>query len=242
MRATSYAIILTYCLCLESKSGLVSPTYQEGSASIAPSSGRLEAEIRQFEEGDAKQMPQPGGIVFVGSSSIRGWDVAHLFADLGTPVIRRGFGGSQLCDSVYYADRIVTKYHPRTIVLYAGDNDLSAGKSPERVLADFKAFVAKVRATLPTTKIVYIGIKPSIARWKLIEKIRETNRLIREEIDRDHSLVFVDVEPVMLGPDGLPRRELFGRDGLHMNSLGYRIWVERVRPHLVSGEPGTDAT
>lgn len=242
MRAWIGCILLASCLHPAPILGLNSSHAQDESASIKPSSDRLEAEIRKFEEADAKRMPGPGGVVFVGSSSIRGWDIARSFADLGVPAIRRGFGGSQLSDSVYYADRIVTKYRPRVVVLYAGDNDLAAGKSPGQVLADYKAFVAKVRAAQPGVRIVYIGIKPSIARWKLIDKIREANRLISEEIGKDPSLVFVDVEADMLGLDGRPRRELFGRDGLHMSPFGYQLWTAKVRPHLGPAKQAPDAS
>jgi hypothetical protein len=136
------------------------------------------AEIRKFEEADAASPPAPGGVLFVGSSSIRLWTtLADDFP--GVPVINRGFGGSRIAHSTRYADRIVIPYKPRTIVFYAGDNDLAGGLSPEQVLADYKAFVATVRAALPETRILFISIKPSTARWKLVEQIREANRLVR---------------------------------------------------------------
>jgi lysophospholipase L1-like esterase len=120
------------------------------------------------------------------------------------------------------------------VVLYAGDNDLAAGKSPEQVLADYRQFVAKVHAALPKTRIVYIAVKPSLARWKLIEKVRTTNGLIQQAAAGDPRLVFIDVEKPMVGPDGKPRPELFLRDGLHLNAEGYRIWADLVRPHLTT--------
>ena len=87
------------------------------------------------------------------------------------PVLNRGFGGSQIADSVHFAERIIVPYRPRTIVFYAGDNDLASGKTPEQVLADFKAFVSKVRASSPEAEIIYVGIKPSIKRWNLIATV-----------------------------------------------------------------------
>jgi lysophospholipase L1-like esterase len=192
--------------------------------------GRYEAAIRAFEEQDQKQPPPTEGILFIGSSSIRGWNLEPYFPDL--PVINRGFGGSQISDSVAFAERIVLPYRPKVIVLYAGDNDVAAGKSPERVLADYKAFVAQVRRSLPKTRIVFIAIKPSIARWKLVDKIRQANGLIREVTEKDPGQVFVDVDPPMIGSDGTPKKELFKADGLHLNDTGYKLWAELVRPHL----------
>ena len=191
---------------------------------------RWEPAIRAFEAKDARQPPAQNGIVFIGSSSIVGWDLKASFPDL--PVINRGFGGSQLADSVRYAERIVIPYRPRIVVLYAGDNDLAAGKSPRQVADDFQAFVKKVHAALPETRIVYIAIKPSIKRWHLIEAIREANRRIAATVQADQRLVFIDLEPVMLGPDGKPRADLLKADGLHPNAACYKLWAELLRPYL----------
>jgi lysophospholipase L1-like esterase len=191
---------------------------------------RWESAIAAFEARDKKKPPPKDGILFVGSSSIVGWDVAKSFP--GLPVINRGVGGSQIADSVRYAERIVLPHRPKIVVFYAGDNDLAAGKSPQQVAADYRAFVKKVHDALPKTRIVYVGIKPSIARWKLVDKVREANSLIRGAVEKDPRLVFVDVEKPMLGADGKPRGELFKPDGLHMNADGYKVWNELVGPHL----------
>lgn len=195
---------------------------------------RWESDIAAYEAMDRKSPPVQDGIVFIGSSSVRLWDVRKSFPDL--PVVNRGFGGSQLADSVRYADRILIPYRPKTVVLYAGDNDLAAGKSPEQVLADYKAFAAKVHGALPDTRIVYVAVKPSPKRWALIEKMRETNRLIRAAAEQDPRQVFVDVEKPMLTAEGQPRAELYRPDELHLNEEGYKLWTELVRPHLEKKE------
>jgi lysophospholipase L1-like esterase len=121
------------------------------------------------------------------------------------------------------------------IVLYAGDNDLNAGKTPEEVADDFRAFVSKVRSKLPETRILYIAIKPSIKRWSIVDKGRETNRRIAEAIEAlgDSRVELVDLGGSMLGSDGKPRAELFVADGLHLSDAGYRLWAEALRPQLV---------
>jgi len=118
------------------------------------------------------------------------------------------------------------------VVLYAGDNDLGSGKTPQKVFDDYRRFVDVIHGALPKTKILYLGIKPCKARWKLIDKVRETNRLIAEFAAKDSRLVFIDVEKPMLGADGMPRPELFKSDNLHLNAEGYRLWAGLVGPHL----------
>jgi len=191
---------------------------------------RWEKTIQRFEEQDARQAPPKNAVLFLGSSSIVGWDLGEWFP--GVEAINRGFGGSEIADSVRFAGRIVTPYEPRVIVFYAGDNDVARGKTPEQVLADFRRFVSKVHADLPKTRIVFVAIKPSIRRWQLVDKMRRANAMIREVCEADERLVFVDVDPPMIGPDGKPKEELFRDDGLHLNAAGYRLWSDLVGPHL----------
>jgi lysophospholipase L1-like esterase len=212
---------LSYALCLWS--GLASWTL------AAEPADRWEPAIRKFEEADRQSPPAPGQVVFVGSSSIVGWKLAESFPDI--PAINRGFGGSQLADSAHYADRIVSPYKPRVVVLYAGDNDLAAGKKPEAVRDDYKKFVAAVRGRLPDVKIVFIAIKPSPKRWSLADQAKEANRLIRAEM-KDPKQNFVNVWPYMIGTDGNPRRELYVQDELHMTPEGYKVWAALLRRHI----------
>jgi lysophospholipase L1-like esterase len=193
---------------------------------------KWEKDIAAFEAADAKNPPPKDAVLFVGSSSIRLWDLKESFPDRRT--INRGFGGSEIADSVRYAKRIVIPYRPRVVVFYAGDNDIAGGKSPQRVLADFKQFVELVHGELPKTKIIYIGIKPSIKRWTLIDRIREANRLIRQHVAAEESdkLVFLDIERPMLGDDGKPRAVFLQDDGLHLNQAGYKIWTKLLRDEI----------
>jgi lysophospholipase L1-like esterase len=187
------------------------------------------ATIDKFTQGDVTNPPPRDGVVFVGSSSIVKW--TSLEQDFpGVKVINRGFGGSELADSVYYADRVVIPYQPRTVVLYAGDNDLNAGKTPETVFADFKAFAAKIHAALPRTRIVYIAIKPSPSRWKIKDKVVAANALIAAECAKDKRFAYADIYTPMLNAKGEPRPELFVKDMLHMNEAGYAVWKPVLAP------------
>jgi lysophospholipase L1-like esterase len=184
---------------------------------------RFEPEVRAFEAADRSSPPPLGGVVFIGSSSIRNW--TNVAADFpGVPILNRGFGGSTLADVVYYADRILLPYHPRLVVLYAGDNDLALGRTPDRVLGDYRAFVAHLRSAYPAARIAFVAIKPSPARRAYLARARETNQRIRAEITRDSLQVYVDVFTPMLDTRGQPRPELFGADSLHMTRAGYLLW------------------
>jgi lysophospholipase L1-like esterase len=200
-------------------------------AAQQPATDRWEKDISAFEAAD-KQTPFPkGGIVFVGSSTIRLWDVATHFPDL--KILNRGFGGSELADAVRHIDRLVLKHEPRLVVVYAGDNDIAGGKLAEQVAVDFERFVRAVHGKLPQTRILYLAIKPSLLRWVQVDRMRMANTMIRAICERDDRLGFLDFDDLMLGWDEKPRREMFVEDGLHLSAPAYQIWSAILRPFLV---------
>ena len=191
---------------------------------------RWEKDIAKFEAADKKNPVKPGGVLFLGSSSIRMWDLKKFFSK--KDFLNRGFGGSEISDSIYHFDRLVKPYMPATIVFYAGDNDISKKKSPKTVFEDFKTFAKKTKDILPKTKIVFVAIKPSLSRWKLVEKMREANQLIADFAKDDPNVVYADIDTPMIGDDKKPMKDLFVDDGLHMSDKGYEIWTTVITPLL----------
>ena len=152
------------------------------------------------------------------------------FPDAG--YVNVGFGGSVIRDSTHFAPRILAPHKPGTIVFYAGDNDIGAGRKAEQVADDFQAFVAAVRKGNPECRVLFVAVKPSLARWKKFDVQRQANALVREFCEKGERLAFVDVVPLMLGPDGLPVAEFFVKDGLHMTPKGYEVWTAAVNKAL----------
>jgi lysophospholipase L1-like esterase len=187
---------------------------------------KWEADIKKFEEQDHKSPPPENGIVFVGSSSIKLWKTKEAFPDL--PVINRGFGGSEMGDAARFAERIVIAYKPKTVIAFAGGNDIHGGKTPEQVADAFKELAKKVHAALPKAKLYFISLFPNVARASEDDRCRKANDLIREFTKTDPGLGYIDTRSRMENPEGKARPELLGKDGLHMNEDGYKIWNEIV--------------
>lgn len=188
-------------------------------------------EIDVFTEIDRRQTPPADAILFVGSSSMRNWD--SLRRDFPrASVINRGFGGSHIEDVNFYFDQLVTPFQPKKIFFYAGENDITAGKTPERVLEDFKKFAALVAEKSPRSKIYFISLKPSPSRWNLREKFQQTNSLIKAEIEKMKRAAFIDVWSAMLDARGEPKPEIFIEDRLHLNRKGYDIWREILAKYV----------
>jgi lysophospholipase L1-like esterase len=191
---------------------------------------RWESTIQKFEAADAKEHTRPGQILFTGSSSIRMWKLPESFGDLDA--INRGFGGSHLADVATLFDRVVLPYKPRRIVLYAGENDIAHGASPQQVLEAFESFVKQTRAKLGDTPIVFLTLKPSVKRWEMWPQMKQANDLIAAAARSMPGVTLLRVEDVMLGEDGKPDPSIFTKDNLHMNAEGYVRWKNLVEPFL----------
>jgi lysophospholipase L1-like esterase len=195
-----------------------------------PDPNRFAAEIKAFAEWDSKNAAPAHPVLFVGSSTIRLWRTHDSFPQW--PVLNRGFGGSHISDVLHFTDRVVLPYQPQVIVFYAGDNDIAAGKSAERVRADYRRFVGLVHARWPQTRILFLGIKPSRARWKLWPEMKKANDLIQELGRNDSRLLCADLSAPLLGSDGLPVPALFLADQLHLSPKGYEAWSKALAPVL----------
>lgn len=193
---------------------------------------KWDTEIQEFLKADRAGVPNgPGWILFTGSSSIRLWNhLPDAFPE--HKVLSRGFGGSQMSDLLFFCDQIVLPYKPRHVLVYEGDNDLAAGKSPTEIRDGFAQFVKQVQKALPRTRVSYLAIKPSKARWQLLDKVRATNTLIQEFAKSQKRVDVIDTFSPLLAPDGQLRIDLFREDGLHLNEKGYAVWTQAIAPHL----------
>ncbi len=204
--------------------------FAEEEAKARPEPQRWEKTIGKFLQSDAEAPPAKGGILFIGSSSIRMWDTKRWFPQ--RTIINRGFGGSWIQDSLHYADKIIFPYAPKTIVLYAGDNDVGGGLKAPAVFADYVKFAEKVHQELPETEIIFIAIKPSIKRWQLWPEMKRANDLVAERCQSQPLERFADIAPLLLGEDGKPAAKYFVEDGLHLSEAGYQSWTKLLESML----------
>jgi hypothetical protein len=192
----------------------------------------LGVEVAFFVEADRIAPPAACQVLFVGSSSIVNWKDT-LAADMAPmPAINRGFGGSHIEYVNRWFDQIVAPYHPRAIVFYAGENDLDAGKSVERVVSDFDKFMKRKTQALGDTPVYFISLKPSKLRFAQFSSQSRVNEQVRQRADKRTDLHFIDIVPPMLDEQGKPK-DLFVADGLHMKPAGYAIWTKAVRAALL---------
>lgn len=220
MKDCVYALLLVVVFCLSSNAYGDAPD---------PDPGRFAKAIETFTVWDSKNSFPEHAILFVGSSSIRLWPTAASFP--GKKIINRGFGGSEISDVIHFYNQVIKPYAPAKIFLYAGDNDIGHGKTPEQVLDDYKALVALVQSDFPGVDLIFISIKPSKLRWALWPQMLEANRLIREYSADHPNLDYADLATPLLGDDGSPL-DVFVDDGLHLDERGYFLWQQALARYL----------
>jgi lysophospholipase L1-like esterase len=216
--------------------GIVCFAFGIGQSNTTLCAQPFKQEVLQFQKSDSIVMPPKGQIVFAGSSSFTKWkDVAMYFP--GYPIINRGFGGATLVDLIYYVDEAIIKYQPSQVFIYCGENDIADVDtvSPATVLLRFKTLHTILLKKLPrATKIVFVSLKPSVARWHLESKFIEANKLIEGYINTQKNIQFLDVHTAMLDDNKEVLKDIFIADQLHMNPKGYLIWQKQFAPFLTT--------
>lgn len=207
--------------------------FATGERAIAQQNFPFANEIREFKHQDSLNFPAKNGILFIGSSSIRLWgDLEQRFP--GKPIIKRGVGGCELWQIVdYYTPYILFPYHPRKIFIYAGENDIAAGKNSEFVFQEFQKLWEMIHQQLPKAQIYFMSIKPSPSRAKYFGEMINANKLISVYLATKPKSHFIDVSSVIYKENSsTPDSSLFKADYLHLNSKGYDRWQQVLEPYV----------
>lgn len=187
-------------------------------------------ELQRFRQQERRQRPVAETTLFVGSSTIRRW--ATLQTDMAPlPSLNRGFGGSTMQDLLLLADELVIRYQPTNVVVYEGDNDLAYGAALARFQQPAQAFARYLQQRLPGTRLVFVAIKPSPARFHRWQRYQQANHWLRSQAQRG-GWHFIDANASLLKADGKPDPRFYAADGVHLNAAGYRRWGGAVKAGL----------
>ncbi|WP_317167461.1 GDSL-type esterase/lipase family protein [Arenibacter sp. 6A1] len=167
-------------------------------------------------------------VVFTGSSSIRTWkNLESMFPN--HQIINSGFGGSESLDLLGYHHELILRYNPKKVFIYEGDNDIARGVSIKKIMTTTRQIIQKLKEENKDIQIVLISTKPSIARWHLRKKYLRLNKKIEKLCTNDPKVFYADVWSPMVDGKKL-RKDIFLKDGLHMNDLGYSLWFSVINP------------
>ncbi|MEZ4407842.1 MAG: GDSL-type esterase/lipase family protein [Polyangiales bacterium] len=188
--------------------------------------------VARWAAQDAEGPWPRGGVVFVGSSSIRRWaGLARSFSDYDP--IQRGMGGAQLAEVAVHARALVSVHDPRAVVVFAGTNDIDAGVSPSVVFDRLRCLRWRLGRELGWDRpVLFVGVTPTRARWSQWPSASAFNASAASLADGDPGLRYVDVAPAFLATGSPPDASLFVSDGLHLSESGYALWHRAIRSAL----------
>ena len=176
-----------------------------------------------------------GKILFIGSSSIYRW--SNLKEGLTPlPVLQRGYGFGRLEDLNNHLWLTTLRYKPKSIVLFAGVNDLTSlpRVEPEDVLLSFSQFARSVHKSLPETCVFFIAMSPSPAWNAYLDKIRKANKLIQKYAVNHSYIEFIPTEADFMDSSDNIDNTLFASDRVHLSEQGYKIWNRLVKMALTT--------
>ncbi|HLT51788.1 MAG TPA: GDSL-type esterase/lipase family protein [Arenibacter sp.] len=176
-------------------------------------------------------------IVFTGSSSIRMWkDLETRFP--GHQIVNSGFGGSQASDLLQYQQELITRFNPKKVFIYEGDNDIVLKKNTKEIIETTHKIISNIKERDSSVQIILISAKPSISRWHLKRKYKRLNRQFQKIGRKENNVHYADVWGAML--DGRKvRQDIFLDDDLHMNTKGYDLWYAVILPFMDPGNTDT---
>ena len=199
-------------------------------------------ELAACAELDRTSPPAPGGVCLLGSSNISRWTT--LAEDLpGMNVVNRGVSGCRLEELADHAAVIVAAARPRVVVVAAGTNDISTGRTPAEVCRSFERLAANVQAAQPQATIAFLAISPTIRRRDQRDRQQAANAAVEEFIAArgpGARLAYLDANAAFLGPDGEPAAECFLDDLQHPSTIGNARRAEALRPVLHGLLEGVD--
>ncbi len=190
-----------------------------------PNPQRFAGEIAVY----AAKEPEKGGIVFVGSSSIRLW--SPLKKDFpGLPVVNRGFGGCVANDMIVYFDTVVARHEPKLVVTYVGSNDIDDHLTVDEAFADYTKFLTLIHDRFPKTRVIVNSVKIAPSRAAQISKVHLLNRHLDAWCAGKDGLRYLETSSYLADSSDQPIPGFFRPDRLHLNAKGYAKWKAILEP------------
>jgi lysophospholipase L1-like esterase len=201
------------------------------------SEGKIDCDFLRAHHAFLERAEDPGiGVVFIGDSITNGW-LWGEHAQLWDRYFGRydpanfGIGGDRTEHVLWRIEHgELDRVRPRVVVVLIGTNNI--GSPPSEIAAGVTAVVRAVRARLPESRILLMGIFPrgSSADDPHRATVRAVNMALAKLAD-GQGLRFLDIGDRFVAADGSLPKEVMP-DALHLSFKGYQIWAEAIAPLL----------
>ena len=206
--------------------------------------------LKKHEAILARDKSGPVGLLFVGDSITERWHIAphiwNTYYGKYQPA-NFGIGGDRTSHVIWRIEHgELDGLAPKVTVLMLGTNN-SLDYNAEQIAAANRKIVGMIRARLPETKILVLGIFPRGPRdrggnpitqahvdeaAKRMQTIDAVNRDLAG-LDDGKSIRFLNINHVFLGQDGRIPFSIMP-DQLHPGAAGYQLWADAMQPLLES--------
>ena len=175
-------------------------------------------------------------LILIGDSITHGWEgkgksIWEKFYGKRNAV-NLGIGGDRTQHVMWRLDNGNVKgISPKVAVVMIGTNN-SGNNSPEEIADGLAAITKQLRAKLPETKVLLLGIFPRGAnKDDGRRQVNEKANAIFKKLADGKDVHYLDIGEKFLESDGTLSRKIMP-DLLHLSVEGYTIWAESIEPSL----------
>jgi lysophospholipase L1-like esterase len=192
---------------------------------ISAQSKHWQLRVNQFSQ-EIKSTPK-GKIVFLGNSVTEGFDLTAAFPK--TRPINRGIISDHLDGVMDRIDSSVVVLQPSQLFILIGINDIGRGDTDSLIISRYRTLLSRLHLALKSTKIYLVSILPTSVKWSNCpkEKIERINQHI-SDLAKEYNCEWMDINHLFADANGY-LKDKFSPDGLHLNTVGYEIWIKELQ-------------
>jgi lysophospholipase L1-like esterase len=139
--------------------------------------------------------------------------------------LNRGIGASQISDIVHYMKLTRLSITPEYIAIYAGENDLSNGKSIDDTFRDYLLLLNIIKKRYPSSTILMVSIKKSPKRQHAWKRFESLNLRLIQLATQKYNTTFLDISVLLDGDD---KKLYYQKDGIHLNITGMALFTNVI--------------
>jgi lysophospholipase L1-like esterase len=184
--------------------------------------------VKLFE----REPVRKGRIIFLGNSITEFGNWKKLLAD--STVINRGIAADNTFGVLDRLDDVLIR-QPHKLFIKIGINDIAQGIPSSIIVKNIITIVTRVKNKSPLTKIYVHSILPTNDNAKneypdVFNKNELVSR-INEQIKQASAsgFTYIDLNKELSDKNGKLDTKYADPDGLHLNEVGYKIWIRLLK-------------
>jgi beta-glucosidase len=176
-------------------------------------------------------------LIFIGDSITHYWETTgkavwdDYYGD--RKAVNMGFRGDRTQNVLWRLDNGELKgISPKVAVILIGTNNTQAGDTPDETGVGIIAVAERVRAKLPNTKILILGIFPCGPSPSYMRTCNVNANALASLRNDGKQIFYLDIGSKFLNSDGKTLSKEIMSDYLHPTEKGYEIWAQSIERTL----------